>query len=251
MKVNNSPITHIIFDLDGLLLNTVPIYDEMMRTIVVRHGHSYSDALRASLRGRNRRDCAEMIVRHCAGCLTVDECLNQLTKQHARKLPNCQLMPGAERLIWHLHRHGYPMAIGTSSSVQSVALKTKGHEELFGLMHHVICGTDNRVGNGKPAPDIFLVTAGAFGDPVPEPSQCLVFEDALNGVKAARAADMQAVYVADPLDVPTLEEDSTAFIEENAEIWKKRWRSGVLVIDSLLNFKPELFGLPPFESDSY
>lgn len=238
--------------MDGTLLNTVPIYNEIMRTVVVRHGYNYSDALKENLRGRNRRDCAELIVRHCENSLTVDECMDQLIKQHAQKLPNCKLMPGADRLIRHLYRHGYPMAIATSSSAQSVALKSKGHEQLLGMIHHVVCGLDDpRVNNGKPAPDIFLVAAKQFEDPAPHPNQCLVFEDAPNGVQAARAAGMQVVYVPDFLDTPEPNNSACSIIETEDLCRKERRHPGILVTDSLLNFKPELFGLPPFESSAY
>lgn len=247
MKLKYSPVSHVIFDLDGLLLDTVPIYNGIMASIVQRQGYPYTAALRAKLRGRNRRDCAELIVRHCENCLSVEDCLEQLNRQHSRKLANCQLMPGAEKLIRHLHKHRLPMAIGTSSSVQSVAIKSKGHENLLGLVNHVVCGTDDpRVGRGKPAPDIFLVAAQNFGDPAPPPSQCLVFEDAQNGVDAARAAGMQVVFVSDPRENPAADETQGEII-----VGRKRRVSmpGVHVIDSLVDFQPELFGLPPFEVD--
>lgn len=250
MKPKYLPVSHVIFDMDGLLLNTVPIYNDIMRTIVVRQGYKFTDKLRYSLRGRNRRDCAQLIVSHCDCSLTVEACLDQLSKQHDGKLANCKLMPGAERLIRHLYRYGYPMAIGTSSSVQSVALKSKGHEQLLSLIHHIVCGTDDpRVNKGKPAPDIFLVAAEQFDEPRPHPSSCLVFEDALNGVQAARAAGMQVVYVTDSLESPA-ETLRTADVDVCLQE-RQQQSSGVLVTDSLLNFRPELFGLPPFDVKPY
>ena len=83
--------------------------------------------------------------------------------------------------------------------------------------------------NGKPAPDIFLQAASRW-DPGPPPSACLVFEDAPSGLAAAQAAGMACVMVPDPNLDPSL----TAGAD--------------LVLPSLLHFRPEVFGLPPFPS---
>lgn len=106
--------------------------------------------------------------------------------------------------------------------------------------------TDPDVKVGKPAPDIFLVAAQRFPDK-PDPAnvklkkkscnfnynflplyQCLVFEDAPNGVRAACLAGMQSVMVPDKMVAEELRQEAT------------------IVIDSLEHFQPELFGLPPF-----
>lgn len=90
-----------------------------------------------------------------------------------------------------------------------------------------MCGsTDPEVKNGKPAPDIFLIAASRFPDQ-PSPDNCLVFEDAPNGVKAAQSAGMQCVMV--PED----------YVPENM-------RTATQVLKSLEDFKPEEFGLPAF-----
>ena len=218
------PVSHVIFDMDGLLLDTVPIYNEMMRSVVVQQGYMFTSQLQKQLLGRNRMDCAELIVKHCQNSLTVDECMLEISKNHAKLLSHCRLLPGAERLIRHLHGSGVPMAVGTSSSTKSVAIKTEAHSDLFSLIHHTTCGLDDpSVSFGKPAPDIFLAAAEKF-DGFVHPSNCLVFEDAVNGVQAARAAGMQVVLVSKDEKSP----------------------QATLHLQSLLDFKPELFGLPPF-----
>lgn len=72
---------------------------------------------------------------------------------------------GAERLVRHLHDSKVPICLATSSSVESVEVKTTHHQELFELFHHKVMGSsDKDVKDGKPAPDIFLVAARRFPD---------------------------------------------------------------------------------------
>lgn len=72
------------------------------------------------------------------------------------------------------------------------------HQELFSLFgKHITCGDDAEIKNGKPAPDLFLAARDKFsldGD-VPSAENCLVFEDALNGIEAANRAGMPAIWV--------------------------------------------------------
>jgi pseudouridine 5'-phosphatase len=118
--------------------------------------------------------------------------------------------------------------VATSSGEDAVAIKSKNHRAVFDLFHHIVCGsTDPEVKEGKPKPYIFQIAAQRYDDK-PHPDQCLVFEDAPNGVRAANAAGMQVVMVPDK-KCQEMREHAT------------------LVLDSLEDFQPELFGLPPFK----
>lgn len=148
---------------------------------------------------------------------------------------NCHkicLLPGAERLVKHLSAKNVPISIATGSAKDRFEKKTSHIGEILRkpFSHHVFAGSDPDVKRGKPYPDVFLTAAKRFKDPPKDMKSVLVFEDALNGVKAALAAGMQVVYVPD-----------------------KRWGAPpptdakpTLTLETLEDFKPELFGLPAF-----
>lgn len=77
---------------------------------------------------------------------------------------------GAEKLIRHLSAYDVPIAVATSSSMESVELKTTNHKELFKLFHHIVAASsDPTIKQGKPAPDVFLACASRFADK-PDPT---------------------------------------------------------------------------------
>lgn len=101
-----------------------------------------------------------------------------------------KLMPGAHRLLWHLHKHSVPVALATSTSRATFGAKMAGREKLQSIFACVSCGDE--VMNGKPAPDCFREAAGKLGL---QPSECLAIEDAPAGVEAAVAAGMRVAIV--------------------------------------------------------
>ncbi|CAK9874023.1 unnamed protein product [Sphagnum jensenii] len=82
--------------------------------------------------------------------------------------PDSDLVPGAERLISHLHAHNVPMAVATRQQ----------HDSNFALMCHIVVGDDPAVVHGKPLPDVFLIAAQGFQDPELKMANVLVFKDA-------------------------------------------------------------------------
>lgn len=163
--------------------------------------------------------------------LSLEEYLSRVHKEHDRLFPTVPLLPGADRLVRHLYKHKIPLAVVTGSNERSFKLKCIKHKEFFELFDHlVISGSDPEVKRGKPAPDGFILAADRFPDK-PDHSKVLVFEDAPNGVEAAHAAGMPCVWV------PHKEQDRSALHEKTE-----------LILDSLEDFKPEIFGLPAYDS---
>ncbi|KAH6942950.1 hypothetical protein HPB50_012664 [Hyalomma asiaticum] len=229
MAATFKPVTHVLFDLDGVILDTEKLYTKAVQTVADRYGKQYTWELKQRVMGIPGKDAARLVIDGLGLPLAAEEYLKEMDRLYAELFPSAELMPGVERLVRHLKKQDVPMAIATSSKPTSFELKTSKHRDLVSLFHHVIMsGSSPEVKHGKPHPDVFLVAASKF-DEKPPPDKVLVFEDAPKGVTAALAAGMQVIMIPDP-----------RMDEENR-------RRATLCIPSLLYFKPEQFGLPPFE----
>lgn len=103
--------------------------------------------------------------------------------------------PGAPELVQALFQHdNISLAIATSSRSAGVQKKRIKHEEMFKSFDHIVTGDDENVRNGKPAPDIFLEAARRLNV---HPSECLVFEDSLQGALSGKAAGCVVIAVPD------------------------------------------------------
>lgn len=223
-----TPVTHVIFDMDGLLLDTEKVYLSSITDVLKNHGKEYPDELRVQVMGTIPINTASIIIRELEMDVDPADLLAEFHENQIVRMENVPFLPGAERLIDHLHANNVPIAVATSSGQDTFQVKTANYQHVFSKFHHIVLGSaDPEVRHGKPAPDIFLVCASRFDDK-PPPEKCLVFEDAPNGVTGARAAGMQTVMVPDKI-IP---------VEKTAHATQ--------VISSLLDFKPEDFGLPPF-----
>lgn len=183
-------VTAAIFDLDGLLLDTEPIYLRATTEVLARHGRDLErDVLRRFI-----GIPSVQTMRHLGEFYQLDVPAEQLNQERdailKSLLPTASARPGARELTAALRGAGIPIAVGTSSTRDTFALKV-GHDHAWLDTFDCVVTSDD-VERGKPHPDIFLRAAEQLARP---PSECLVFEDARSGVEAAQTAGMAVVMV--------------------------------------------------------
>ncbi|RMF21137.1 MAG: HAD family hydrolase [Cyanobacteria bacterium J083] len=218
-------ITHLIFDMDGLLLDTESLHKQVNETIAQRYGKIFDNSVRVQMIGRPTFDSAQVIVKHLALPISPAAYLEQRNELLYQLYPQAQPLPGAKELTCHFAQHQIPQAIATSSSCSHFEKKMKQYDKWLELFDCLVLGDDPAIKQGKPAPDIFLLAAARLKA---DPNNCLVFEDSVAGMKAAIAAGMSVVVV------PDADFDRNLFTQAD------------LVLNSLEEFNPGDWGLPQF-----
>lgn len=212
------PIKGVVFDMDGLLLDTERLYKQVMIEICAEWGLQMSDEIFTSLVGIPA-DEGEKIYRHHYGeAFDLDAfntlCVERVTLAFEKDVP---LKPGAKLLVEQLKLRDVPIAVATSTS-RRLAHRFLAQAGLKPHFDQIV--TCNDVKNGKPDPEPFLTAANWLGL---APENCIAFEDSHNGVRAAHGAGMATIMVPDILQP----------IDEIAQ-------RCAAVMPSLLHFKTEL-----------
>lgn len=183
----------VIFDMDGLMLDTEPFYKIAWQRAAEECGHPISDELYAGLIGRSRV-AGEATLAEAFGaafCLADFRaaCARCEAAAFADKLP--AIKPGLEELLDFLESRRILKAVATSTE-RHIAERQLGGVRLLARFRVIAAGDE--VMNGKPAPDLFLLAAERLGV---EPTECLVLEDSEAGVLAAHRAGMRVFCVPD------------------------------------------------------
>ncbi len=188
------PVEAVLFDMDGLLLDTEAVYIEAYHAAARTIGTIMPIELCHAMIGVPTRECEAMIQDHFGPAFSVEQFHGHFN-QHARLMLDAHVpvKPGAGELLADLAGRGLPLAIATSSRATTVQ-RHLGRAGLLG--HFKAIATRYDVERGKPHPDVYLEAARRLGV---APERCIAFEDSNVGLTAAHAAGTMAIMVPDIL----------------------------------------------------
>jgi HAD superfamily hydrolase (TIGR01509 family) len=189
------PIEAVLFDMDGLLVDTESVYRDAVAAEAVARGHPMPLSLLMQMPGLPEHACDELARSHFGQNVDIAHYSVEVTRRVTQAVKaGVALKDGVIELLDLLDQQRLPRAIVTSSGHKTV----ESHLGSTGILPRfdavIACGDYAR---GKPRPDPFLRGAEVLGK---HPARCLVLEDSYNGVRAAHAAGMITVMVPDLLD---------------------------------------------------
>jgi beta-phosphoglucomutase len=212
-----NPQLAVIFDMDGVLVDSYHAHLESWRAMAAERGRTMTRGQFDATFGRTSREILATLWPDLVLSEVEIAALDARKEELFRAILDRAFppMPGAVALLESLYAAGFALAVGSSGPPENVAmvLDRMGCRRLFGTL---ITGAD--VTRGKPDPQVFLLAAERLGI---APRRCAVVEDAPPGIAAAKAADMAAVGLAST--------GRTREILSNAD----------LVVDALAELSPE------------
>jgi beta-phosphoglucomutase-like phosphatase (HAD superfamily) len=189
------PVQAVIFDMDGLLVDTETVFRDAMMAVSERHGLTLPLPVFLSMVGATREQNRRVVLDHFGPDFPYDGWIEAVSEQaHAQIIVGVTLKAGVVELIDLLEAMDIPRAVATSSGHGAVE-RQLGPAGLIPRFQAIIAAGD--YARGKPHPDPFLAAAARLGA---DPAACLALEDSHNGVRAAHAAGMMTIMVPDLLE---------------------------------------------------
>jgi beta-phosphoglucomutase family hydrolase len=180
----------IIWDVDGTLVDTAELHFQAWARLAGEVGRPFSREDFAATFGRRNPEIIRYLFRHeftDAEVLEIGERKENYYRGEAEK--GVELLPGVRELLSGLHARGVRQAVGSSAPRGNLdlILRITNSRQYF---EAIVSAEDTQ--RGKPDPQVFLVAAEKLGV---RPQRCIVFEDAVAGVQAAKAGGMKCVAV--------------------------------------------------------
>jgi len=192
-------IEAVVFDLDGVLLQTEELWDEVRETLAREHGARYDEAAQRAMMGMSSLEWSRYMHEEL-GVPEPPEAISalvvrELEARYRRRLP---LISGAVEAVERLARR-WPLGLASSSNRELIdtALELSGLDRLLRATV-----SSEEVARGKPSPDVYLEAARRLGV---APARCAAVEDSHSGISSARAAGMRVVAIPNATYLPGAE----------------------------------------------
>jgi beta-phosphoglucomutase len=184
-----------IFDLDGVIVDTAKYHYKSWRRLANKLGFDITIEQNENLKGVSRKESLEYILKIGGQSFSdieqtkLAELKNSWYVEAISNMDESELLPGAAELIREIKAAGLKLSLGSASKNSERILKSTG---LYDLFDAIIDGT--KTSESKPHPQVFLMGAEALGL---DPEDCVVFEDSINGIKAANTGGFTSIGVGD------------------------------------------------------
>ena len=185
----------IIFDLDGIVVDTAKYHYMAWKNLASDMGFEFSENQNEQLKGISRVKSLEILL-DIGGVEITNQKKEQLLKEknkeylsYVNKMTPKDILPGISKLLSYLEFEKIPFALGSASKNATLILKKVGLLNKFSAI-----SDGNNVTRAKPDPEVFLLAAKKMNI---VPYKCIVIEDAVAGIKAAKNAGMTAIAVGD------------------------------------------------------
>uniref|UniRef100_A0A8H7NLW8 Uncharacterized protein n=1 Tax=Bionectria ochroleuca TaxID=29856 RepID=A0A8H7NLW8_BIOOC len=213
------PIRALIFDMDGLLINSEDIIHEAANTLLEKYGRPLlTQSMRAKLMGVAGSTNSDMFHDWAQLPIPREQFRRELGEQMRHRFPDCEPLTGAETLLSNLCQGRnistgakIELALASNTKSTSYGLKVSRPETKRLLAcfqpERRVLGDDPRLRQGrtKPLPDIYLIALDSLNSSLDpglkhiQPNECLVLEDSVAGVEAGRRAGMRVIWVPHPI----------------------------------------------------
>ena len=182
-----------IFDMDGVLVNNLECHVEAFKTIGLEMGYALTAEMVRSVFGRSTVDMLSAMTGKEFSPeegLALDECKEKIYRSLARPRLREMMVPGLAALLEFFQSSSVRMAVASSGPDENVGMVLEG----LGIgKYFSAVVTGSQVKKGKPDPECFLKAAAEIGI---RPGECVVFEDSLAGIRAAKASGAKCVALA-------------------------------------------------------
>jgi beta-phosphoglucomutase len=209
-------IDAVIFDLDGVLVSTDELHFQAWKRLTDSLGLPFDRSHRNRLRGRGRMESLDVLLGQSDRTYDDDERRrfaaqkNDTYRASLQTLTPDDALPGANRVLAELRERGIRLAIGSSSRNAPLILERLGWTDAFDV---VVDGND--IAQSKPDPEVFLLAAQRLAV---SPDRCLVVEDAMAGVEAARRAGMAVFGIGSSASLPGVAHRAGGLADVTADI---------------------------------